>query len=564
MQWKIAEKISEEIKAKFPGLNPVILQLLLNRNITTQEEMKKFLNPEYEDLHNPFLFNDMQKFVERIKAVLDNQEKVFVYGDYDADGVSSSVLMAESLKKVGIENVEVYLPHREKEGYGLNKQAIDFISESKAKLLIAVDCGTSNVPEVAYAKEKGLDVIILDHHEEPQELPKDLTAFLNPHISTEKYPFKNLAAVGVVFKAVQALWKFFELEEGHEKWFLDLVAIATVADMVDLKGENRIFVKYGLKVLNKSNRVGIKALVSAMGEQFGDLGVYDIGFKIAPRLNAAGRLDHANTAYELLETEDMSKAAEFASSLNSTNSARQFETLRIVKEAAEQVEGQIKENKVLVAVGKDWPAGVVGLVSGRITEKYHRPSLVITKTEKGLTGSGRSIRAFNITDALSQSSQYLIRFGGHEGACGFTLKSEDMLEPFWASMNKIADKALSGEDLEKRIFVDAELSFDKIDFNFVEEVEKLAPFGMGNLTPKFASFGARIDDVFLMGNDGQHMRLRLEQGGKKIQAVAFGFGEKYKGVLNAGDLVDIVYDVGINEWEGRRDIQLKIVDIKKE
>ncbi|MEK7188894.1 MAG: single-stranded-DNA-specific exonuclease RecJ, partial [Patescibacteria group bacterium] len=479
-----------------------MLQLLANRGITSKAEIGAFLNPQYQDLHDPFLFRDMRKAVNRITAARDQSQPVFVYGDYDADGVTSSVLLVETLRLAGVTDTRAYIPHREREGYGLNTGAIDYIAEQTAQLIITVDCGTSSVAEVAYARSKGIDVIICDHHEEPAELPQEVTAFLNPHLSGETYPFKGLAACGVVFKLCQALWSSFKLPEGQEKWFLDVVAIATVADMVELKGENRVFTAFGLKVLAKTKRPGLQSLISGSQIDPRALRAYEIGFMIAPRLNAAGRIDHANTAYELLETSDASRGASLAQSLNETNKERQAQTVRITKEASEQVKNQLPA-KVLVALGEDWPVGVVGLVSGRITEQFWRPSLVVTKSEKGLVGSGRSIPGFNITQALSEASEYLERFGGHEGACGFTLKSGDALAPFAAKLNAIADAKLSDADLVKALAIDTELSLDQIDWELLELLKRLEPHGVGNATPKFVSYGCRVADVFLMGQDGR-------------------------------------------------------------
>ena len=572
--WKIFSKIDDKTLAKYPGVDRVILRLLLNRGIIpsppyeagdtegVMHQIEAFLNPKYEDLLDPFLFRDMRKLVDRVREAREKEQKVFVYGDYDADGVCSSLVLVETLRAIGIENVDVYIPHREKEGYGLNNAAIDYIVKQGAKLIITVDCGTSNVQEVAHARSSGLDVIICDHHEEPSELPQDVCAFLNPHLSKEKYPFKNLAAVGVAFKVAQALAREFDLGEKHEKWLLDLVAIATVADMMELRGENRVFVKYGLIVLNKTQRLGLQALIAAMGKAGAPLGVYEIGFLIGPRLNAAGRIEHANAAYDLLESLDPGITNELSATLNMTNTTRQAETSRILKEALEQVETQLESNKVLIAIGDNWQPGVVGLVSGRITEKFHRPSLVIARAEKGLTGSGRSIPGFNITDALKKSSEFLTRFGGHEGACGFTLKSEDALDGLKTSLNKIADSVLSENDLVKGISVDMELCFDEITLDFAERIEALAPFGIGNPTPKFASFGVRVESVSLVGSDGKHMKLRFGQNGLSLSAIAFGFGEKFDAILNEGDLVDIVYEVAVNTWKGKRSVDLKIVDIK--
>lgn len=563
LNWKIAEKINEEIKTKFPDVNPVILQLLANRGLGSQEEIDRFLNPQYEDLPDPFLFRDMQKLVDRVRAAVNSGELIFVYGDYDADGVCSSALLSEVLRKIGAQEVEAYIPHREKEGYGLNKGAIDYIAQKGSKLIITVDCGSSNVAEIAYARKKGIDVIICDHHEEPPQIPQGVAAVLNPHFSGETYPFKPLAAVGVVFKVAQALWRAFSLPAGQEKWLLDLVAIATITDMMPLVGENRILVRYGLMVLNKTRRLGLQELISGMGSSLGELGVYDVGFKIGPRLNAAGRLDHANTAYELLASVNPDKAAELGQALNSTNSLRQEETDRILTEALIQIIEQLPHSLVLLAVGLTWPVGVVGLVSSRITEKFHRPSLVLTRTEQGLVGSGRSIEGFNITDALVQSSEYLSRFGGHAAACGFTLKSEEALEPFRQAMNEQAAKTIADEDLVKVLRLDSELVFSDITWDLVEQIENLAPFGIGNPHPRFASFAAGVREAYTIGNDGKHLRLVLEQQRIIFEAVSFGSGEEWGDKLRPGDLIDIAYEIDINEWQGNRKIQLKIQDIKK-
>ncbi len=567
--WKISQPITDEIKAKFPAAlgDRVILQLLVNRGLTEAGEIEKFLRPRYEDLRDPFLFSDMAKFVERVRAARESQEKICVYGDYDSDGVCSAALLIAALRQIGLQNIEVYIPHREREGYGLNRAALDYLTEQGVKLLITVDCGSSNVAEVQYAQNYGLDVMILDHHEEPPELPQGVVAFLNPQLKNEPYPFKNLAAVGVVFKAVQALWQSFGLPVGAEKWLLDLAAIATVTDMTPLLGENRIFVKYGLKVLNKTRRLGLQALIAVMRspEATGQpLGVYEIGFMIGPRLNAAGRLDHANAAYKLLAADDKTEAWELARALNSTNIERQTETARILKEALVQVEGQLERHRILTAVGENWPVGLVGLVSGRITEKYNRPSLVVSRTEKGLTGSGRSIPGFNITEALTSARDLLERFGGHEGACGFTIKAGSSLEALQSALDARAAQVLTEADLLKTLAIDAELPFSAIDFDLITALADLEPHGMANPRPKFVAYAAAVADVSVVGKNGDHLRLRLAQGNTTFDAIGFGLGANWHGVLNPGDLVDIVFEPDINEWNGRKDIQLKIVDIKKE
>lgn len=562
--WKIAEPINEDEKIKFPDINPVILQLLRNRGLTDAEEIDKFLRPQYDDLHSPFLFRDMKKLVARVRQARDNQETVCVYGDYDSDGVCSSVLLFEALRAVGLAKVEVYIPHREKEGYGLNKAAIDYLAGLGVKLLMTVDCGSTNVEEVDYARQKGLDVIIIDHHELPAKPPAGVVAFINPHLAGETYPFADLAAVGVTFKAAQALWQEFNLPSGQDKWFLDLAAIATITDMMPLVGENRVLVKFGLKVLNKTRRPGLQFLVKAMRGSLGKLDVYDVGFKIGPRLNAAGRIDHANTAYELLETSDAEAASKLARELNAANAERQAAMERAVKQALLQVEAQLPHNKVLLAVGDDWPVGVVGLVSGKITERFNRPSLVVTRTAKGLVGSGRSIAGFDITAALAEiAPDYLERFGGHAGACGLTLKPVDILEDFIKAINIIADKKLSEDDLIKALKIDAVLTLDQVNWDLVSALENMAPFGMANPRPRFASNQVKISDIKTMGSDGQHLRLMLWQNNTTREAVSFGSGAEWGSQLQFGDMIDAAYEIDINEWNGERRLQLKVADIKK-
>ncbi|MDP1709619.1 MAG: DHH family phosphoesterase, partial [Candidatus Komeilibacteria bacterium] len=343
LNWRLTEPIDPSVLTKFPDIDPVILELLWQRGVREAKDIDLFLHPDYQDLHDPFLFRDMPKLIDRVRVALAKSETVCVYGDYDTDGVCSSVLIVEALQAVGIKNVFPYIPHREKEGYGLNKEAIDYIKSQGASLIITVDCGSSNVAEVAQARALGLDVIIIDHHEEPPQLPQGVTAFLNPHLAGETYPFCELAAVGVAFKVVQAIWQSFNLPTGHERWFLDIVAIATITDMMPLLNENRIFVHFGLLVLNKTKRLGLQALLKSMGGE-NELGVYDIGFKIGPRLNAAGRIDHANSAYELLIEKDLGQANELAQALSATNVERQSETERILRAALEQVATQVPQN----------------------------------------------------------------------------------------------------------------------------------------------------------------------------------------------------------------------------
>lgn len=559
MQWNVIEQ-PPTLPSEVQSVHPLVLRILAQRGIASEKDISAFLNPQYEALHDPFLFAQMRHCIDRLKKARQNQEHICVYGDYDADGVCSTVLLAAALREAGFLHVFIYIPHREQEGYGLNTSAIDYLSQKNVRLLIAVDCATSNVLEVAYAREKQMDVMILDHHAEPEVLPKDVTAFLNPHLSAESYPFKNLAAVGVVFKVVQAIWHSFGLKPGHEKWLLDLVATATVADMMDLVGENRIFVHFGLQVMNKGRRAGFRAL--RQSAQLREITAHDIGFKIAPRLNAAGRIDHANTAYALLATDDMAEALSIAGILENTNSVRQAETERIVKEAYTHMLKNIDTRIVHAALGADWAPGVVGLASSRLTERLYRPTLVLTQLQGKIIGSGRSIPGFNITAALSENKQYLEKFGGHEGACGFTLASANVYDAFVAGMNESAHKILSKEQLIKMLRIDAVIRLPEIDWDMVSALSELAPFGMGNPKPVCASLGVRIVKKTLMGKDENHMRLALEQDSAQYNAVAFSVSDELK-QLSEGDIIDVAYDIDVNEWKGARSIQLKIKDIKR-
>ncbi|MFA5076474.1 MAG: single-stranded-DNA-specific exonuclease RecJ [Patescibacteria group bacterium] len=594
--WQVAPVAPTEIKAKFPELSPVVLQLLYNRGLDSQEKVDEFLNPDYEqDLHDPFLFKDMKKAVKRIMAAVKKGEKILVHGDYDADGVSSSAVMTSVLQKL-IEKfrpeeaihelpLQIYIPHREKEGYGLNVEAVKGFIKDKINLIITVDCGIANAAEINLCNQAGIDVIVTDHHSQPLELPQSF-ALIDPKVEKEKYPFRELAGAGVAFKVAQALIKEAkklddqENWEGLEKWLLDLVAIGTVADCSPLLGENRTLVKYGLVVLNKTPRLGLQALFlkAAIGgnnringglkdylpTKAGWLNTYSIAFQISPRLNAAGRLGHANTAYRLLITTDRSEAEDMADLLNQTNSQRQVLTDRLTEEVRQKVETSLKTEKLLFALGKDWPLGVIGLVAGKIMDQYNRPVIVASENDGEIVGSGRSLPAFNVIEALQQLDYLFANYGGHPAACGFTLKDKNDLAKFKKEIQQSANKNLVDKDLTKALLVEAVVDLEEVTWSLYDSLNNMEPFGDSNPRPKFLVQSVEVEALEPVGKDNLHLRLLVKQkNGLLRKFIGFGIMPEHNNKIKKGDRVDIVFDVGVNEWNGNRELQLKVIDLEK-
>ncbi len=602
-KWLILPKIGDDFIKKYPDLSGIVLQLLFNRGITGKEEIKRFLSSpgpvhqggevlqslsgksesesSFGGRHSPFLFNDMEKAVDLVIKHIKEQNKIVIYGDYDADGVTATAVLMDVLGTLKAD-VEPYIPDRVSEGYGLNREAVKELSAAGASLVITVDGGIRGKEEVEYAKEIGLDIIVTDHHIPPRaeasgnndELPN--CPIINPLVEGENYPFKYLAGVGVAFKLAEAIISKSKLSDDDKKKLetrvLDLVAIGTVADCVTLLGENRDLVKTGLNVLNNTSRVGLRELIKiARINGNKKLDSWNIGFQIAPRLNAAGRMDHANTALELLITKDRKEAEAIARRLNDRNIERQEATEDIVERIVKMVEDTGGRNgpsrpvpSAIVAVTPDdkiWNEGVIGLAAGRISGKYYLPALVITKNDDGYKGSGRSIGEFNIMEALEECSDLLDKYGGHPMACGFSLR-ESNLEEFRKKIIEIADRELKGADLTPKIKIEAEVDLSEINKEFIAEVEKFAPFGQDNDQPKFVSRGVLVADIATMGIEGKHIKLKIKNDECGIiSAVGFGQAERWKD-LRIGDKIDIVYYVEMNEFNGRTEAQLKIVDIK--
>jgi len=558
--WTQPDKINKENIDKFPELNNTIVQLLLNRGLNTQEKIDEFLYPEYsQDIHDPFLFSDMKKTVERIYQSIEKKELITIYGDYDADGVSSSTILFDVLTTLGAK-VEVFLPHREKDGYGLNPKAVEELLKNNTKLIITVDCGISNTKEVDDVNNHNIDIIITDHHAIPETIPKAFS-IIHPQLDT-KYPFNYLAGVGVAFKLSQALLRSSKLtdkdKEIKEKWLLDMVSIATVADMVPLLGENRTLVKYGLIVLSKTKRIGLRKLIEVSNIDYSKIDTRSIGYGIAPRINAAGRMDHANLAFYLLTEEDEDRALELAIELNNSNLERQRITETMFRQAL-SLDIDLND-RLLIFFNKDWSSGLTGLVASKLLRKYNRPCLVITKNEENnhLVGSGRSIDQFNITKALTKIEKLLLRYGGHPQACGFSF-TEDKLEEFSASIKKIAEEELKGKEFKPTLDIEIEIDFNDISWELVDLVDKFKPFGKDNEEPLFLSKNLILTNTKKVGKDEKHWKLEFMKDNKKIRGIGFGLTDID---LTVGNNVDIVYNLSINEWNGNRQIQLMIKDIK--
>jgi len=559
--WQLASKIEKSLISLFPELNPFILQLLFNRGLTDQRSVDEFLLPDYsQDLHDPFLFKDMDKLIERILSAKEKQEKIFIYGDYDADGITASAVLWNLLKKLGLQNVEVYIPDREKEGYGLNEKAVRFIKENGADLIVTCDCGVTNLSQIDLAKELGLDVIVTDHHLPQDKLP-DALAIINPYCENN-YPFKKLAGVGVTFKIAQAFAKKLKDQtqdnwESFEKRLLDLVAIGTVADSMVLKGENRTLVKYGLIVLNKTSRTGLRALIKGAGLNLGAIETGDIEFCLSPRLNAVGRLHHAKTALDLILIDDVEKAEAVSLELNQINIKRQKLVEEIYKEIIQkQIPDQLQE-KLIVAIGENWPVGLIGLIASKLQGVYQRPILVMTIRDKDIAGSGRSNENFNLVENLKILEHYFVRFGGHAGACGFELKNKKDVNDFIAQIRVLANQKLAETDFINKIFIDAELSLSDITWEIYEDIQKFAPFGRDNGYPLFLVNNLEVGGLQWVGQQNNHLRIVSKEGKKFIFFNGLANGGKD---LRVGDKIDLVFHLMVNQWNGNQELQMKVVD----
>ncbi len=570
-RWRIAPPPAEDVRQRFPELHPIIVQLLATRGITTQEAVDEFLLPDYgQDLHDPFLFRDMRRACERLWRAIETGEKVVIHGDYDADGITGSVVLMTTLRAAARSlgkdpNLfSSYLPHREKEGYGVRPATVEQLAKDSATLMITVDCGIGCAAEIALAKERGMDTIVVDHHQLPERLPECI--IIHPWVPGETYPYKYLAAVGVSFKVACAFIRFaaergVSFEPGFEKWLLDLVAIATVTDVMPLIGENRTLEKYGLVVLNKTRRPGLKKLIEAAGLELGTLDTTSVGFYLGPRINAASRMEHARHAFDALMAETDEEATERAATLNKLNADRQRYTEEIMTAARVKV-AEAGKKKIYCIVGDGWAAGIVGLVAGKLVSELGAPVFVFGKDGDRIVGSGRSIPDFNVVSAMERAKTHLARFGGHPQACGLTIEGDENYRGFCRDVEAYADETLAGKDLRPTVDVDAEIRASEITWDLVEWLGKLEPHGERNPRPKFLLSGLLVGSVDAIGKKKTTARIAARGDlPKEMKLIGFGMAERAK-AFAPGSRMDVVVEIGVNTWNGNKEIQLKLVDLK--
>ncbi len=571
-RWVLREPITWETRQAYPELHPVLLQLLWNRGVKSPQEMGAYLDPDWgRDTFAPELFSNMARAVSRVFAALEGAEVITVHGDYDADGVCGCAVLMTTLRDISqalgfdASNITSYIPHREKEGYGMSVETMEHLhAHERTKLIISVDCGISNHPAITRARELGMETIVCDHHTIPAQLPKD-AILIHPLVPGETYPNKFLCGTGVAFKLAGALLaqarsRGAVLTKKKKKWLLDLVAIATVTDVVPLVGENRTLERFGLLVLNKTRRKGLCKLLEIAGSKMGALDTVSIGFQIGPRLNAAGRMEHAQGALDLLLAQDDLSATELARQLHETNAQRQKASQTMYEAAREQVVKDTSE-AMLVAVQEGWGAGLVGLVAGKLQHEFHKPVLVVGKTEEHFVGSGRSIEGFDITRALQAAAVHLDTFGGHPQACGFSTTGSERFAAAVLAMRAFAARSLVADLLVPRVDVDASLALENVDWDLWESLLRMRPFGVGNPEPLFVSRGVRITGMSAVGRESKHLRLRVQSAsGNMMPAIAFGLGDRLV-CLSLGQTIDLLYAVDVNEWNGNRELQLRVVDL---
>ena len=566
------------------GINPIVAKLLYNRGYTDVASAKAFVYMESEMLLNPFKMKDVDKGIEGIRAAIARGEHITVYGDYDVDGVTSVCTLYLYLKSLGAK-VDYYIPNRAGEGYGVSTQAIDAIKESGSTLIITVDTGTTAIDEVEYAKSIGIDFIITDHHECRSDLP-DALAVINPHRADCEYPFKELAGVGVVFKLICAYEERvmgksrLEAAKRIFSQYADLVAIGTIADVMPIKDENRIIVRYGLSMIENTERIGLAALIdvasakndaqrSNQRRKKTKITSGYIGYTIAPRINAAGRIKTASLAVELFLSHDKRRAREIAEELCRTNKERQAEENKIMQEAYEKIEKyDIEKNPVIVLDADNWHHGVIGIVASRITEKYTRPAILVSfegnesevpTAEDVGKGSGRSIKGMNLVDALCYCSEHLVKFGGHELAAGLSVTRSE-LDTFRRLINEYAINNLTEADMVQTVEADCELNFTDVNLALAKSLQLLEPYGVSNPIPTFVLRGVTINDINGV-SEGKHTRLSFGNGRYTLSAMYFSNSPESLGIY-VGDKADIMFNLDVNEWGGRESVQIIIRDLK--
>ncbi|MFR5950765.1 MAG: single-stranded-DNA-specific exonuclease RecJ [Clostridium sp. CAG:354_28_25] len=549
------EKLVDEICERY-NLNKVIGKIIVNRHVVNDEDVRIFITPTRDDFHNPFLFKGMDIAVDRIIKAINNKEKILIYGDYDVDGITSTTVLKKYLMDRGI-SVDTYIPNRLHEGYGLNKKAIDTIKERNIDLIITVDCGISAIEEVDYAVRLGMDIIVTDHHEVGEKLPNAL-AVIDAKRKDNTYPFRALAGVGVVFKLIQALSIKLEIKPEEYLKYLDLVCVGTISDIVPLEGENRTIAKLGLMLIKVTRNLGLRELIKSSG--YKEIDSNTISFGVAPRINACGRMGHEEEALKLFLAEDLESATKITKELNEYNTLRQSTEKAIYEEAVQQIEkNHLDANNSIVLGGKGWHHGVIGIVSSKVTDKYYKPSILLSFEDNIAKGSGRSVPGFDLYEGLAKCEDLLEKYGGHSMAVGLTLKKEN-LENFKERFEQIA-KEKNIKELVPIIYIDDELKLKDINMDLVKSISILEPFGEANKVPLFLIRNLKIDSIRAL-SEGRHLKLTLRDENFVINAIGFELGylaEEYR----IGDRIDVVGTLEINSFNGFSSIQINMKDIRK-
>lgn len=551
---KEVERLSKELK-----VDPLIAHLLLQRGITNYEEAKSFFRPQLTDLHNPFLMKDMDRAVDRIERAIKDQENILVFGDYDVDGTTAVALVSSFLEK-SYPNVATYIPDRYSEGYGISYQGIDFAEDNGFTLIIALDCGVKAIDKVAYATAKGIDFIICDHHRPGDELPEAI-AVLDPKRQDCEYPYQELCGCGVGFKLVQALAS--KKEETIEDLvpYLDLVATAIGADIVPITGENRVLAYFGLQVMNTNPRIGFQAIINQLKKK--QLSITDVVFIIAPRINAAGRMEHGQYAVNLLKAHDLVVAQKVATEIEQFNLDRRGLDQEITKAALQQIRENKEEDRFTsVVFEENWHKGVIGIVASRMTETYYRPTLVFTKSGEKLAASARSVKGFDVYEALQGCAQHIEQFGGHKYAAGLTLL-ENQYEDFKEQFEKVVSETIDPKLLTPEVLIDTRISLNHISSKLMRILKQFEPFGPGNMRPVFMS--EKVSDTGYgkgVGEEEKHLKINVTQSGSRpIGAIGFNLGDKLN-IIKDRRKFNVVYTLDENEWNGTTSLQLKLKDLK--
>ncbi len=565
-KWIMKDRGDSELVQRLAGelgVSESLANLMVQRNITSPAEANSFFNPSLEDLHDPFLMKDMNRAVDRLSGAIEKGENIMVYGDYDVDGTTAVALVYSFLKKHGA-NVEYYIPDRYKEGYGVSFQGIDFASNNNCKVLISLDCGIKAVGKIQYAKSKGLDVIICDHHYPGDEIPKAL-AVLDPKQPGCNYPYKELSGCGVGFKLIHAYSKIHNIPFSEITNYLDLVAVSIASDIVPITGENRVLAHIGLKQLNDAPRTGLKEIIREADISH-TLTIEDVVFKIGPRINAAGRMETGSKAVELLVSDDPRLAASISKEINCYNIERRSIDRSITTEAMRMIsdDQRLRNSKTTVLFNPQWKKGVIGIVASRLIETYYRPTVILTESNGFATGSARSVQGYDLYQAIEACSDLLESFGGHMYAAGLTLKKEN-IEPFTERFEQYVNSTITEDQLSPSIFIDAELSFTEINEEFYQVLSQFQPYGPENMSPIFVSYNVfETGSGRMVGSSGEHLKLDLFQDSgsfRSIPAIAFGQANHFE-YIKQGKPFDVCYSVEMNEFRGNRNLQLNIRDIK--